>query len=193
MRGQLPSVELYRLVHTPAPDGNAGPGPAPALTEPAAAGGIAVVPYVTAGVYGGHQLVYRVEGAGYGTYPNREWALPLRDELGRLTERVLQAAPVTEGHALFDPASRRHFAYVWHGSVQELEEVNRGKSVFVAVALGAQLVRVQDDSVVWSGSRRLERAVQEPTMPAIVAALSATASEVIRELANEARSAIRPP
>jgi hypothetical protein len=74
--------------------------------------------------------------------------------------------------------------------VREFEEIDRGKDVFVAVRLDAQLVRTADDVILWKGSRRLERPVPKPTMPAIVAELSALATEATEALINDARTAI---
>ena len=62
----------------------------------------------------------------------------------------------------------------------EFEEVNRGRQVLAAVHLEADLVKSANDSVVWSGSERIERAVPEPTdsMPRVVETLSALTVEV---------------
>jgi hypothetical protein len=77
--------------------------------------------------------------------------------------------------------------------IRELEEVDRGRDVFAAVRLEARLVRTRDDSVLWSGSARLERAVPEGTMSAIVAMLSRLAAEAVAQLADEARVALASP
>ena len=185
-RGRLPALELYRLGPAPEDDGSIDDS----LKGAARPGAIAIAPYLTPGIYGGRQIAFRVEGSGYGTYPNREWAVPLGTELGELTEGVLRRAPVTAGPALFDPPNRRHFTYVWRGRVRELEEVDRGKSVFVAVGLDVRLERATDDSVIWSGYRRAERPVPQASMSNIIAALAEVTVEVIRSLAADARAAV---
>jgi hypothetical protein len=141
-------------------------------------------------VYGGSRIVYRVEGQGYGAYPTREWAVPIADELGALTERVIRAHGLTSGDVLFDPPRRRQYALEWRGRVRELEEVVRHDSVLVAVAIDAQLVRTADDSVVWMSRHRIERPAGGDSMSEIVAALSATAADVVARLADDARSAV---
>jgi hypothetical protein len=62
--------------------------------------------------------------------------------------------------------------------------------VLAEVRLDASLVRSADDSVVWSGTARVERLVAQPTMQNVVAALSATAVEVVSVLAADARAAL---
>jgi hypothetical protein len=77
--------------------------------------------------------------------------------------------------------------------VREFEEVNRGNTVLAAVALDVRILRSTDDSVVWSGSQRLERVVPPPntTMDPIVNALSALAVEVVANLIDSARVSLR--
>jgi hypothetical protein len=191
-RGRLPSVELYRLTRTPAPDGTAATSGedsagAARLLPP---GGLAVSRYITPGIYDQGGIVYRVEGRGYGAYRFRQWAIPLGEQLGMLTEEVLRSAPIARGPVVFDPDNQRGFAYAWRGRVREFEEVNQGRRVLVSVELEARLLRIADDSVLWSGTRRVERAAERDDMAGIVAELSAAASEAIRALAAEARVAV---
>ena len=197
--GKLPPREYYRLRM---PDADSAlsaerDGSAAVLLV----GGIAIVPYVTPGVYGDGNIVYRVDDSAYGAYPNREWAVPLQTMLGMLTEDIFRARPLTRDAAVYDPPSPHAYAYVWRGLVRELEEVDRGTQVFAVVRLDARLVRARDDSVLWSGSSRAERLVPEGTMPAIVEALSRLSTDVIVQLQDSARatlikpaaSAVRPP
>jgi uncharacterized lipoprotein YmbA len=184
---RLPARELYRLAVV---DSIADPLiPLSSAPRPVLPGSLAIAPYVTPGVYGDPSIVYRIGETQYGVYPAREWALPLGEQLGMLTEDVLRRTPLTTEQAIFRPASPRVHTYLWRGSVRRFDEVDRGKQVYASAQLDAQLVRVADDSVVWRGSATLERLVPEPTMPAIVATLSAIADELVEQLVNEARAA----
>jgi uncharacterized lipoprotein YmbA len=185
-RGKLPALEFYRL-GSPAVADDAVPDTGKRSLPP---GAVDIATYFTPGIYGGRQIAYFVADAGYGTYPSREWAVPLSDELGELTQTILAHTPITSALALFDPPSRRHFSYVWRGRVRQFEEVDRGHSVFVAVALDVRLARITDDSVVWSGAQSAERAVPNPTMANIVAALTDVAADVLTRLALDARAAL---
>jgi uncharacterized lipoprotein YmbA len=185
--GHLPARELYRLTVA---DTLVDPLiPLTGAPRPVLRGTLAIMPYVTPGVYGNPSIVYRIGETQYGVYPSREWALPLGEQLGMLTEDVLRRTPLTSEQALFRPPSTRSHTYVWRGTVRRFDEVDRGKQVFASAQLDAQLVRVADDSVVWRGTASEERLVPDPTMPAIVAALSAIADELVERLAHQARDA----
>ena len=181
---KLPPLEQYRLA--PSPDstalGNPPNGPLP--------GSIAIAKFLTPGIYGGDQIVYRVGETGYGTYPSREWALPLGEMLGLLAEETLRHDPIgTE--AVYGPASRQQFEYEWRGTVKEFEEVNRDNRVYASVKLEARLLRTADDSIIWRGERGVERPVPDPTMSNIVDEISSAARQVMKELALDAKTAAR--
>ena len=179
-----PALELYRLE---IPDGG---GRDTTVAGAPLTGSLAIAPYITPGLYGRRNIVFRIEDSQYGTYPSREWAIPLADQLGLLSERVIERQPLTTERAVFDPPSRRSQTYIWRGSVRQFDEVDRGRDVFVAVELEAQLIRTSDDSVLWTGSAKRERPVPDPTMPAIIRTLSQLADETVAELAADARLAL---
>ena len=190
--GKLPPQEFYRL-HLPEPTDSIAAATPDATAPALSPGGIAIVPYIAPGLYGDRNIVFRVDDASYGSYPNREWALPVPTMLGMLTEDIFRARPLTRDPAVFDPPSPHTYAYVWRGLVRELEEVDRGHQVFAVVRFDARLLRAKDDSVIWAGSARLERLVPEGTMPAIVAMLSQLSAEVITQLQESARTSVFGP
>jgi ABC-type uncharacterized transport system auxiliary subunit len=184
----VPPIEMYRLLPTAAETST--------VTTPAAIvdlpeGSLAVARYITPGLYGQRGIVYRVGESGYATYPSREWAIPLGEMLGRRTADLLQEQPLLQGGALFDPPTRRAFTHLWRGTVREFEEIDRGNDVFVAVNLEASLIRVDDDSILWSGAARVERAVPDGTIEGIIAGLSSATDEVVFALLDSARVSIR--
>jgi len=192
IHGKLPPREFYRLRLPPLPD-SLGAYYRDGGSSNLLVGGIAIVPYVTPGIYGDGNIVYRVGDSEMGAYPNKEWAVPLSTMLGMFTEDIFRARPLTRDPAVFDPPSPHAYAYVWRGLVRELEEVDRAQRVYAVVRLDARVVRARDDSVLWSGSARLERAVPEGTMPAIVDALSQLASDAILQLQDSARASLAGP
>ncbi len=185
--GRLPPLELYRIA---LPDSVliVTPLAQQPLRLPLPSGSIAIAPYEAPGVYGERNIVYRVGDTQYGAYPSREWALPVATMLGLVTEDVLRRTPITAGTAIFDPPSTGVETYIWRGLVRQFEEVDRGQQVFAAVALDGRLVRARDDSVLWSGTVRLERPVPSANMPGIVGALSSLTAEAVSELADQARA-----
>jgi uncharacterized lipoprotein YmbA len=128
----------------------------------------------------------------YGTYSSREWAIPLSNMLATLTADVLRAMSFAAGPVVSEAAAGNGARYYeWRGTVREFEEVNRGRRLFAAVHLDASIVRARDDSLLWHGSARLERGVSQPTMSAIVAALSELADSAVVELAQQAGRAFQ--
>ena len=186
-RGKLPPREFYRLAP---PDSVVSAGRfsgAPPLT-----GSIAVARYETPGIYGSGAIVYRVGSSAYGAYPSREWAIPLGQMLGAVTEEIVRRHSVTSGRVVYDPEATRREQYEWRGTVREFDEVDAPTSVAASVALGAELVRVADDSVIWSGSAREVEPVKESrSMDSVVAALSVAAARAVAKLTDEAASTLR--
>ncbi|HEX4469737.1 MAG TPA: ABC-type transport auxiliary lipoprotein family protein [Gemmatimonadaceae bacterium] len=192
IHGKLPPREYYRLRTAPLPDSlTAFYRDGGASTLPV--GSIAIVPYIAPGVYGDGNIVYRIGDSEMGTYPNREWALPVPTMLGMLTEDIFRARPLTRDPVVFDPPSAHSYDYVWRGLVREFEELDRESHVYAVVRFDARLVRARDDSVLWAGTARLERAVPQGTMPAIVDALSQLATEAILQLQESARGSLAGP
>jgi hypothetical protein len=192
-RGRLPARELYRLRFPAGLDTISTLADGVGTAGRLAAGSLSIAPYVAPGLYGDRAIVFRVGETAYGAYPNREWAMPLPTMLGLLTEDVLGVKPLTVERAIYDPPSLHKQTYIWRGMIRELEEVDRDQEVFAAVRLEARLVRTSDDSVLWSGSARLERAVPEGSMSAIVTMLSRLAAEAVAQLADQARVALASP
>ncbi|HEU4649641.1 MAG TPA: ABC-type transport auxiliary lipoprotein family protein [Gemmatimonadales bacterium] len=175
----LPPLERYRLEPVATAD-TQGAHPANGRL---AGQSIAVEPYEAVGIYGDPQIVYRMDETQYGTYPDREWAVPVSTMLADRTADILRTAPadVTVG------LGTQKAGLVWRGTVREFEEVDRGDKVFVAVRLRAMLVRATSDSVIWQGEARAERPVeQKKTMAAVVQALSSASTDAVRQLMAQA-------
>jgi hypothetical protein len=186
-RGTLPPREFYRLTVADSLAGLGRPAGAPPLTGP-----IAIDRYDTPGIYASGSLVYRVGASTYGAYPSREWAIPLGEMLASMTETVARQRALTSGRVEFDPSTPRRDGFEWRGTVDEFDEVDAPASVTASVSLSMKLVRVADDSIVWSGSaRETEPIAQSRSIDAVVAGLSAAATRAISRLTDEAASALR--
>ena len=163
------------------------PTGAPPLT-----GSIAIARYDTPGIYATGMLVYRVGSSAYGEYPTREWAIPLGEMLGSITESIVRQRSLTSGRVVYDPSSVRREQYEWRATVREFDEVDAPSSVTASVSLVAQLVRVADDSVVWSGAaHEMEPIAQTRSIDAVVAGLSTAAARAITRLTDEAALTMR--
>jgi ABC-type uncharacterized transport system auxiliary subunit len=186
-RGTLPAREFYRLTPVDLVSPRTAIAGPPPLT-----GSIAVVAYDTPGIYGDGALVYRVGASGYGKYPTREWAIPLGEMLASRTETIAAASALTSGRVAYDRTGSRLEQYEWRGSIREFDEVDSPASVTVSVSLAARLVRMADDSVVWSGSvHEVESVAEARKIGSVVAALSAASSRALARLVDDASSTLR--
>jgi ABC-type uncharacterized transport system auxiliary subunit len=187
--GKRPPLEQYVLV---LPDSNDGVVPA---GPPVLRGTLGIMPYATRGIYDERGIVFRIDDLQLSSYASREWAIPLREMLGTITEEMLRNRPLTAEPAVFDPRTPRAAEYRWRGSVREFEEVDRGRQVLAAVHLEVEIIRVANDSVVWKGAERMERAVPEPTrsMTRVVETLSALTGDVLSRLIDRARTDLGTP
>ncbi|HEX5072431.1 MAG TPA: ABC-type transport auxiliary lipoprotein family protein [Gemmatimonadaceae bacterium] len=186
-RGSLPPREFYRLSVPDSLTALGRPTGAPPLT-----GSIAVARYETPGIYATGSLVYRVGSSSYGAYPSREWAIPLGEMLGSITEEIVRQRSLTSGRVVYPPSAVTREQYEWRATVREFDEVDAPNSVTTSVSLVAQLVRVADDSVVWSGAaREMEPIAQTRSIEAVVAGLSSAAARAIARLTDEAGLAMR--
>ena len=148
--------------------------------------------YETPGIYASGALVYRVGSSTYGEYPAREWAIPLGEMLGSMSEAVIARRSLASGRVVFDPSATERQQFEWRGSVREFDEVDTPTSVSASVALDAKLIRVADDSVIWSGSvREVVPVAQSRSMDAVVAGLSVAASRAIAKLTDDAAATLR--
>lgn len=162
------------------------------MGAPPLTGSVAIARYDTPGLYASGSLVYRVGSTSYGAYPSREWAIPLGEMLASITEGIIRERSLTSGRVAFEPSSARREQYEWRGTVREFDEVDAPSSVTASVWLVAQLVRVADDSIVWSGSaREAEPISQTRSIDAVVSGLSTAAARAVVRLTDEAGSALR--
>jgi ABC-type uncharacterized transport system auxiliary subunit len=194
VRGTIAPLELYRLAPVPSVSAAVPGTDATDGSTAAPAGGplVSVEPYTTPGIYGDPRIVYREGDTRYGTYPNREWAIPLGTMLATLTMETLRQQPGLAGRVLEADRAAAGRGLVWRGTVREFEEVDRDSRVSAAVLLDARLVRAADDSVLWSGSARAEGPVSRPRdMAAVVESLSSLTATVVATLARDARLALR--
>ena len=185
-RGKLPPREFYRL----SPPDSLRTAPRQAVAPLAAS--ITIKTYDTPGIYGSGLIVYRVGDARYGAYPSREWAIPLGEMLGTLTERVVRESHLTSSRVAYDPPTSRGDEYEWRGTVREFDEVDGPSSVSASVSLAAELIRASDDSVMWSGIATVAEPVRESrSMDSVVAALSIAAAKAVARLADDAGATLR--
>jgi ABC-type uncharacterized transport system auxiliary subunit len=186
-RGSLPPRQFYRL---------ASPEPMqasrPSASAPALVGSLSIRRYETPGIYASGALVYRVGTSTYGVYPSREWAIPLGEMLGSMSQAVIDQRGLASGRVVFDPASVERPQFEWRATVREFDEIDAPNEVSASVAFDAKLIRLADDSVIWSGSARdVVPVAQTRSIDAVVSGLSVAAARAIARLADDAAATVR--
>ena len=126
------------------------------------------------------RIVYRPTANEIGYYEYHRWAMSPR--------RMIADAVATEirSRALFsavvlrdaDPAA----SYQLAGSIDRLEEVDRGRDVQVVCELTARLVDLRTHSIVWSTSASSDRPVTDRSVAGVVAALTSAMRETVDSL-----------
>jgi cholesterol transport system auxiliary component len=136
-------------------------------------------------------IVYRPEPERIAFYEYHHWAEDPRRTVTAAVVRDLQqtfrSAELYDGHGDAD--------FLLTGSLDRLEELDNGRSVSVDVGISAALRNLKTGDVVWSGRSYKTSAVEERSVPGVVAAmsreLSEAAEDMIASLRNElSRSAV---
>ncbi len=76
------------------------------------------------------------------------------------------------------------------GSVDHLEEVDRGSSVSIEVGLSARLVSLRTGEVLWQGASSRTAKLEQRSVPGIVAEMSQAMGDAVEELVSSMQSRI---
>jgi uncharacterized lipoprotein YmbA len=134
-------------------------------------------------------IVYRESAEKLGFYPNDRWAVdPRRSATGTIISD-LQATGVFRSVSLFDGHSAPECIVT--GTVEHLEEVDRGKSVSIDVRVSARLTDFQTGDILWQGSASSDAAVEERSVSGVVSRLSLGLGSAIQELASSMQDHLR--
>lgn len=110
-------------------------------------------------------------------YEYHRWSAEPAVMMAELVARHVKASGVFSDVRLIPRSAPGDFQL--RGRVLNFEELDYEAGGHVRVALELDLVRTRDHKVVWSDTRRSERAVQGKGVAAVVDALNASAAEVV--------------
>jgi hypothetical protein len=82
--------------------------------------------------------------------------------------------------------------YLITGTLDHLEEVDRGPDVFVEVRLSAQLTDLRTGDVLWKDALSETTKLEQHAVPAIVAGISRAAGDVVERLVSSMQNGIVP-
>jgi cholesterol transport system auxiliary component len=129
-------------------------------------------------------IVYRPEPEQIAFYDYHHWAEDPR--------RTVTAAIVRDLRQTFQSAElydgRGDADFLLTGSLDHLEELDNGPSVSVDVGISAALKNLKTGDVIWSSTSFKTSAVEQRSVPGVVAAMSRELTEAAEELVASLRN-----
>jgi cholesterol transport system auxiliary component len=129
-------------------------------------------------------IAYRPEPEQLAFYDYHHWAEDPRRTVTAAVVRDLQQT--FKSAELYDGRGDAEFLVT--GSLDRLEERDNGLSVSVDVGISAALKNLKTGSVIWSGTSSKTSAVEQRSVPGVVAAMSRELSEAAEEIVASLRN-----
>ena len=138
-------------------------------------------------------IAYRESAERLGFYPYDRWAVDPRRSATAAMISDLQAAGVFQSVGLFDGHSAPECLIT--GTIEHLEEIDRGKSVSIDVRVSAGLIDFQTGEILWHGSASRDAVVEQRSVSGVVSQLSSGLGSAVQELASSMQDRLRslPP
>lgn len=176
----------YYELSAPAPI--AGSNTGPPLIQSVAVRQFDAPPFLRSG-----PVAYRESAERLGFYPYDRWAVDPRRSATLAMINALQATGMFQSIGLFDGHTAPDCIVT--GSIEHLEEVDRGKSVSIDVRVSAGLVDFRTGEILWQGSAASDAAVEQRSVSGVVSHLSLGLGSVVQELASSMQDHLRslPP
>jgi ABC-type uncharacterized transport system auxiliary subunit len=130
-------------------------------------------------------IVYRKSAEQLDFYDYHRWAVDPRNAVTSAILEDIQAQGIFHSVHLFD--GREPSDYLVTGTLDDLEEVDKGRRVFVEVRVSAQLTDLRTGDVLWSDTSSETTKLEDRAVPGLVAAMSQTAEAVVRRLVSSMR------
>lgn len=134
------------------------------------------------------RIVYFTTDNELNFYAHHRWAEPPNRMVQSLLIRQLRAANAFDDIVAY--RAQKGLDYVLRGQLLSMEEVDTASEIKARFALELELVRQEDDHVVWKGRHGCERPVAAKTVGAVVDTLSGCAQETLGELTNSLTAAL---
>jgi len=135
----------------------------------------------------GGRIVFRPSPAEVGFYEFHRWGVDPRESITLFLANTLRARSIFTYVASQEGGITA--AYILTGSIDRLEEVDRGRAVHVECTIAAQLVDAETGSVVWSDTASEAVAVQKRNITGVVNSLTAavqiTVERLVSSMANQ--------
>jgi uncharacterized lipoprotein YmbA len=157
------------------------PAPKPVLVKPML-GSAAVREFSAPKFLRAGPIVYRQSPEQLDFYNYDRWAVDPRTAVTTALMQTLEARAVFQSVRLFD--GRATSDYLVTGTLDHLEEVDRGKDVFISVGLSAQLLNLKTVDVLWRDVSAENIKLEHHTVPDLVAGMSQAAEQAVAHLVS---------
>jgi ABC-type uncharacterized transport system auxiliary subunit len=134
------------------------------------------------------KIPYFVSGEQLGFYEYHRWAADPRRAVTSALIEQMQSRGVFQSVGLFD--GRGTTDCLMTGAIDHLEEVDRGSSVSIEVALSARLINLRTGEVMWQGSSSKTTKLDQRSVPGIVAEMSRDVETAIEGLVSSMQDRI---
>jgi uncharacterized lipoprotein YmbA len=165
----------YYVLNVPAPV------PAAAQSKPLP-GSVAVREFRAPAFLRGGPIVYRKSAEQIDFYDYHRWAVDPRSTVTSTIIENMRAQGIFHSVHLFE--GRESSDYLVTGTVDDLEEVDKGREVFVQVRVSARLTDLRTGDVLWSDTSSETTKLEDHAVPGLVAAMSQTAETVVAHLVS---------
>jgi ABC-type uncharacterized transport system auxiliary subunit len=138
-------------------------------------------------------IAYRESAEKLGFYPYDRWAVDPRRSATVAMINDLQATGAFQSVGPFD--GRTAPECIMTGTIEHLEEVDRGKSVSIDVRVSARLMNAETGEILWHGTASKDAAVEPRSVSGVVSQLSLGLGSAVQELASSIQDHLRssPP
>ena len=165
----------YYVLNLPAPV-SAASRPAPVL------GSVAVREFEAPGYLRKGPIMYRESPEQLGFYEYHQWAVDPRSAITGAMIREIQSRKIFKSVDSFDGHGTPNCMLT--GSIQHLEEVDRGRDVAIEVSLSARLVDLRTGEVLWQDTSSKTARLDNRSIPGLVAEMSRDLEIVVESLVS---------
>jgi ABC-type uncharacterized transport system auxiliary subunit len=127
-------------------------------------------------------IVYRQSAEQLDFYDYHRWAVDPRSTVTSAMVHNMQARGIFQSVYLFD--GRGPSDYLVTGTLEHLEEVDRGHDAFVEVRLSAQLMNLKTGDVLWRDTSSETTKLEHHAVKDVVTELSSAAENAVEHLVS---------
>lgn len=165
------------------------PPPVAAATETKALlGSVAVREFGAPAFLRAGPIVYRQSAEQLNFYNYHRWAADPRSAVTSAVVQHIQARGMFQSVFLFD--GRGPSDYLLTGTLEHLEEVDRGHEAFVEVRLSAQLMNLKTGDVLWRDVSSETTKLEDHAVSGVVAELSSDVEQAVEHLVSSMQNRV---